>query len=412
MHTFTLGNGLRCIFVRRPDSAMAVVDVLYDVGTRDESRRRTGMAHLFEHLMFGGSVNVTSFDSELENAGGNSNAWTSSDFTNFYDILPARNIETALHLESDRMLALAFSERSLAVQRSVVTEEFKQTHLNRPYGDLQHRLRRLAYSPDHPYSWPTIGLTTEHIAAVTLQDVRDWFYRHYAPGNAILSIVSPHTPEQITELVRKWFSDIPIRETTTRRLPDPGFPQSNVSETVRAGVPQTRIVVAYPMAAYGTDEYFTADTLTDILSYGRSSRFFRNILNGPAEGLFADADASISGSEHEGLLMLTAMLGHGSTSDADIERAKEIIEKEFTALAAGNVSSHELERTLNNFEATCRFESTNARELATRNALALYHNEDPDAMVAARRTLTPENIAATAAAISNRPHVTLIYRPH
>ena len=174
----TLANGLRIVHSFDPTTAMVAVDVLYDVGSRDEKRTLTGMAHLFEHLMFGGSANVPSFDSELEDAGGKNNAWTSSDFTNFYDTVPAQNLDTALYLESDRMLALDFSERTLAVQKGVVVEEFKQTCLDRPYGDLFHRLRALAYGSDHPYSWPTIGLKPEHIGKVTLDDVKEWFYWH------------------------------------------------------------------------------------------------------------------------------------------------------------------------------------------------------------------------------------------
>lgn len=410
MYTFTLDNGLRCVLTRRAGSAMAVVDVLYNVGSRDERRGLTGMAHLFEHLMFGGSANVPSFDAELERAGGNSNAWTSTDFTNFYDILPACNLPTALWLESDRMLALSFSHRTLEVQRSVVIEEFKQTHLNVPYGDLQHRLRRLAYAQEHPYSWPTIGLEPAHIAAVTDEDVRSWFYAHYAPDNAILSIVAPQPEAEVETLVRQWFGDIPRRNIAQRRLPSPGFPDADVSETVVADVPQPRIVLAYPMSGYGTAEYFAADTLTDILAYGRSGRFVRRLLNGPVEGLFAGADASIIGSEHEGLLLLNAVLDADASSEADIDRAIEMMDGEFRALARpGDISGADLERTLNNFEASYHYDGADARELAFRQALAVYHGEDPDSMVAARRKLTPAELEATASAIASRPSVRLVY---
>lgn len=410
-HVFRLDNGLRCVVCQRPNSAMATVNVMYDVGSRDESRCRTGMAHLFEHLMFGGSANAPSFDGILESAGGNSNAWTSTDFTNFYETLPAANLETALFLESDRMQALNLSRQTLEVQRAVVIEEFKQTHLNQPYGDMSHRLRAAMYRPEHPYAWPTIGLTPEHIASVSLEEVGNWYHGHYAPGNAVISIVAPQEPAQIAELVRKWFGDIPEREVAKRRIPQPGFPQKSVTKTVcHPNVPQPRIVIAYPMAEYGTPEYFAADTLTDILSAGRSGRCRANLIQGPVEGLFADADASIVGSEHDGMLLLTAMLD-ASADASTTKQAARMLDDELRALALpGNIGERELERTLNNFEATYAFEGISARGMALRMATALYHGEDPDAMVAERRSLTPEGLVATAAAVTQRPKVTLIYR--
>lgn len=411
MHTFTLDNGLRCAALRRADSAMATVNVLYNVGARDESRRLTGMAHLFEHLMFGGSVNVGSFDQTLESAGGVSNAWTSNDFTNFYEVLPSVNIDTALYLESDRMLSLGFSERSLRVQKEVVIEEFKQTHLNRPYGDAGHRLRAMMYSADHPYSWPTIGLVPEHIASVTMDDVKAWFFGHYAPDNAILTVVAPQPEAEIEAKVRHWFADIPRRSPAERRLPSPGFPKYAVSETVvDSNVPQPRIVIAYPMAAYGTEEYIAADMLTDLLAAGRAGRCWNNLVQGSVEGLFAAADASITGSEHEGLLLLTASLDEGA-SDADIERARSMLDAEFRALGRpGNITRRELERNINNYEAAYAFEGISARETALRIALAIHHGEAPAEPLSRRRTLTTEILTSTAADIASRPSATLIYK--
>lgn len=410
MHTFTLDNGLRCVVSRRAESAMALVDVLYDVGSRDERPDLTGMAHLFEHLMFGGSANVPSFDGELEAAGGESNAWTNTDFTNFYDYLPARNLATALHLESDRMLALSFREQALEVQRSVVIEEFKQTHLNAPYGDLGHHLRRLVYDGAHPYSWPTIGKEPEHIALVTMADVRSWFYGHYAPNNAILSIVAPQTEAEIEAMVREWFAGIPRREIAQRRLPDPGFPKAETTEFAGGDVPATRVVVAYPMAAYGSEEYFAADTITDLLGYGRSCRYFRRLLNGPQSGFLTEADACIHGSEEPGVLMLTATLAPQFGTEADAARAVRLLTDEFAQLAEpGNITEHELQRVLNNFEATQRFAGLSPYEEALRNAQALYHGEAPDHAIRERLRLTPETLAATAAAIAARPRAILIY---
>lgn len=389
---------------------MSVVDVLYDVGSRDEHRSSTGMAHLFEHLMFGGSVNIPSFDKELEAAGGKCNAWTGTDFTNFYDVLPARNIETAFHLESDRMLALAFSHTALETQRGVVIEEFKQVCLNQPYGDAMHHLRRMAYSAEHPYSWPTIGLKPEHIASATDADVRRWFYSHYAPDNAILAITSPLPYARIEELTAKWFSAIPRRNIAPRRLPDPGFPAAGVSETVYGNVPQPLVIIAYPMGTYGSDEYYAADILTDILSAGRSARFVHNLIQGPVQGLFASADASITGSEHEGLLMLSAALA--SDSDTDIAHATAMMRAEFERLAApGGITSRELECVFNNFEATERFNSMSLVNRTVDLATGEYHGEAPDTAVRRRRMHTPASLATVAAQIASRAAITLTYRP-
>lgn len=405
----TLANGLRVVHSYDPTTAMAAVDVLYNVGSRDESRSLTGMAHLFEHLMFGGSANILSFDGELEGAGGKSNAWTSNDFTNFYDVLPAQNIETAFHLESDRMLRLDFSERSLEVQRGVVIEEFKQTCLNRPYGDLFHHLRRIVYGEKHPYSWPVIGLEPDHIARVTLADVERWFYSHYAPDNAILSVTGSISFEKTVELAERWFADIPARHVAPRQLPDEGFPTENIEETVRANVPQTMIVMAFPMDSYGTARYHAADTVTDILSAGRASRFTRRLLYGEREGLFASADASIMGSEHAGLLLLTARLA--DNSDEAIETARKMLLDEARQISvASNISEHEFGRTLNNFEATFRFSNLGYLAKATNLALAEYHGEDINRTIAERRLLTPAAVAAEADRLFNHtPFATLIY---
>ncbi len=405
----TLANGLRVVHSYDPTTAMAAVDVLYNVGSRDESRSLTGMAHLFEHLMFGGSANIPSFDGELEGAGGKSNAWTSNDFTNFYDVLPAQNIETAFHLESDRMLRLDFSERSLEVQRGVVIEEFKQTCLNRPYGDLFHHLRRIAYGEKHPYSWPVIGLEPDHIARVTLAAVERWFYSHYAPDNAILSVTGSISFEKTVELAERWFADIPARHVAPRQLPDEGFPTENIVETVRANVPQTMIVMAFPMDCYGTARYHAADTVTDILSAGRASRFTRRLLYGEREGLFASADASIMGSEHAGLLLLTARLA--DNSDEAIETAcKMLLDEARQISVASNISEHEFGRTLNNFEATFRFSNLGYLAKATNLALAEYHGEDINRTIADRRLLTPAAVAPEADRLFNHtPFATLIY---
>lgn len=407
-HTFA--NGLRLVHSPDPYTAMAAVNILYDTGARDENRGRTGLAHLFEHLMFGGSVHVPAFDKVLEAAGGRSNAWTSNDFTNFYDTLPAVNLDTALYLESDRMLSPAFSEQSLAVQRGVVVEEFKQQCLDRPYGDFFHRLRALAYAPEHPYSWPVIGLEPEHVATADMACVKEWFYHHYAPNNAVVAITGNVDFDTACRRVEHWFADVPRRDVPARPCIDPGFPSADRVETVEGSAPVPLIAIAYPMEAYGEPGYFAADTLTDILSVGRAARLRTRLVNGTARGLITDADASVIGSEGPGLLLLTARVA--ASDDASIERARTLLVDEARRLAApGDITGAELERTLNNFEATFRFSNTGYLARASNLALAEMHGEDINATVTDRRRLTPADLQRTAASIFlDTPSATIIYR--
>lgn len=390
---------------------MVAVNVLYNVGTRDEQRQLTGMAHLFEHLMFGGSLNVADFDGLLESAGGRSNAWTSSDFTNFYLTLPAQNVETGFYLESDRMLSLDFSERSLRVQQGVVVEEFKQQCLDRPYGTLMHTLRSAMYAAGHPYSWPTIGLVPEHIERVALDDVKDWFYAHYAPNNAILCVTGNIDFGHVVELANKWFGDIPRRAIAPRTLPSPGFPSADAYTEVTDHVPSTMVAIAYPMAAYGSEAYFAADAVTDLLSAGRASRFANNIVNGAGRGIVTNADASIIGSEHEGMLLLTARLA--ADSDDNVAMARRLLVEQAQLLAVpGQIGDREWQRSLNTFEANFRFGNMGYLPRASNLAMAEYHGEDINATVTDRRALSPEAVAATADDIFNHSHsVTAVYRP-
>jgi predicted Zn-dependent peptidase len=407
---FSLPNGLRVIHHQDTSSAMVVVNTLYNVGARDEMPELTGMAHLFEHLMFGGSANIDDYDAEIERAGGVNNAWTSNDFTNFYDIMPAQNVETAFYLESDRMLALAFNQQSLEVQRSVVIEEFKQQCLNRPYGDLMHRLRSLLYGNSHPYAWPVIGKTPDHIAAVTDSDVRSWFYSHYAPDNAVIAVVGNISLEECQREVEKWYGDIPRRDIAPRQLPTPTFPDHDIIEDMHGDVPQTLITMAFPMAAYGSHEYVVTDVLTDLLALGRSSRLYRKLII-DGDGLFSSADASISGSEHEGFLLLNARIN--DDSDEAIARARRLLLDECSLLAVeGEVSAAELERTLNHFEATFTFSNMDADTKASNLALCEMHGEDINDLVARQRSVTLSDIQNVADKVFNRtPSVTINYRP-
>lgn len=403
---------------------MVAVNVLYNVGSRDEDPSMTGLAHLFEHLMFGGSANIPDFDAEIERAGGMNNAWTSNDFTNFYDVAPARNFETLLWLESDRMLRLAFSEKSLEVQRNVVIEEFKQTHLNRPYGDLFHKLRSLVYRT-HPYSIPTIGKEPAHIEKVTRDDVRDFFYSHYAPNNAVLAISGNVTPDQVRRGVERWFDSIPRRDIKPRTYQPEPLPDAPRELEVRGHVPQTCVVVAYPMPGYGQPGYIECDLITDILASGRSSRFYRRLLLGG--DLFTSADASIIGSEEPGMLMLKGHLEDPSEATARkaVERlmseASELcyqasrldrLSYNLTEARPGGVTPYEVERAINRFASDFTFSSLSYLQRAQALAMAEMHGEDINEIVPAYRRVTTAMIATTARRVIDPAHAcTLIYRP-
>lgn len=407
VNRFRLDNGLTVVHHHDPATVMVAVNVLYNVGARDEKPQLTGMAHLFEHLMFGGSVNVPSFDAAIESAGGMNNAWTSNDFTNFYDIAPAVNLETLLWLESDRMLQLAFSPKSLEVQRNVVIEEFKQVCLNRPYGDLAHHLRRLLYTT-HPYRYPTIGEKPDHIAKVTLDDVREFFYSHYAPNNAVLSIDGNVDFDTVRRLVAKWFAEIPRREIAPRLYPREEPIVSPRSEVATGRVPQTMVVRAFPMPGYGEPGYEECDLITDILASGRASRFYRRLVMDGT--LLSDADASIAGSEEPGFLMLTGKLLHsGEEAERD---ALQRLTDEALALTAEPPSVHELERAVNRFESNRTFASMSFVNRAFEMALAEMHGETQEQVSERYRAVTPGSILDTARRVL-RPEssVTLVYRP-
>ncbi|MDP4185578.1 MAG: pitrilysin family protein, partial [Bacteroidota bacterium] len=272
-----LENGLKVLVHRDTTTPLAALNICYDVGSRDEDPNLTGFAHLFEHLMFGGSVNIPSYDEPLQQVGGDNNAFTSNDITNYYLTLPSENIETGFWLESDRMLELAFSEKSLEVQRNVVIEEFKQRYLNQPYGDAWPKIREMAYQV-HPYSWPTIGKDISHIANATLDQVKDFFYRHYAPNNAVLVATGNVDSDQIFQLAEKWFGPIPYREVPLRNLPQEPVQKELRFEEMERDVPIDSLYMAYHMSDRLAPEYYTADLISDILSNGHSSRLYRRLV--------------------------------------------------------------------------------------------------------------------------------------
>ena len=406
-NTFTLSNGLRVVHNYDGATAMVALNVMYNVGARDESPEMTGMAHLFEHLMFGGSVNVPDFDGAIENAGGMNNAWTSNDYTNFYDIVPAQNVETAFWVESDRMLSLAFSDKALEVQRNVVIEEFKQTCLNRPYGDMSHYLRAMVYK-HHPYRYPVIGKEISHIEKVTQDDVKEFFYSHYAPNNAVLSVSGNVSFDETCRLAEKWFGSIPVRNIAPRNYPQEPEQVEARREDVKGNVPQLAMVKAFRMPGYGQPNYIECDIITDLLASGRSSRFYRNLLM--TTGAFTEIDASIIGSDEPGFMMLNCKLTEND--DASINKAESLIMNEVQRLIDGDVSDYELTRTINRFESNFMFSSMGFMAKAQSLANYVMHNEDVNDVVNRYRKVTIDDIARVASEIFvPEKSSTLIYRP-
>ena len=403
----TLGNGLRVVAEHDRQTSMVCLTMLYNVGARDENPEATGMAHLFEHLMFGGSKNVADYDAPLEMAGGWSNAWTSNDFTMFYNVVPAANIATPMWLESDRMLALNLSPRALEVQRSVVLEEFKQTCLNRPYGDMAHHLRSLIYSV-HPYRYPTIGICPEHIEMATAEQISEFYHNHYSPANAVLAVSGNVPPQQVFKLAEHWFGSIPARPVVKRNIPTEPKITAPRRKTVTANVPHTKLTIAFPMGGYGSEHYIAADIITDILASGNSSRLYRMVMDG-VEGV-SMADASIIGSEDPGFLMLNAQIT--SSQPELIANAEKALWQQIKQLTDHPTSEAELKRAVNRFESNHIFSQLSYIHKSQTLALAEMHNENPNELCAKYRTVTTDQIHAAAQSIL-RPEAacTLIYGP-
>lgn len=345
---FTLSNGLKVLVHEDPTTPMAVLNILYDVGARDEEEGRTGFAHLFEHLMFGGSVNIPSYDEPLQRVGGENNAFTSNDITNYYITLPAANIETAFWLESDRMLSLAFSEKSLETQRNVVCEEFKQRYLNQPYGDVWLKLRPLAYQ-EHPYRWATIGQDLAQIENAKMEDVKAFFKKHYNPQNAILVVGGNVNTEDVKILAEKWFGPIPPGEKYVRNLPKEPEQTEARSLTVNANVPLNAVYIAFKMSARLNANYQVFDLMSDILSQGQSSRLYNSLLK--EQQLFSDINAYITSSLDEGLFVVDGKLVEG----VSIATAEAAIWNELNKMANELVSETELMKVKNKSESIMVF---------------------------------------------------------
>ena len=359
---FTLDNGLRVIVHQDTTTPMAVLDVMYDVGARDEDPGQTGFAHLFEHLMFGGSVNIPSYDEPLQMAGGENNAYTTNDLTNYYIQLPAENLETAFWLESDRMLSLAFDEKSLDVQRKVVSEEFKEHYLNKPYGDVWHKMRELAYQV-HPYRWMTIGKQLSHVENAQVQDVKNFFFKHYTPVNAILCVAGNVTVEQVRVLAQKWFGDIPSGEKYKRMLPTEPKQTAKRKLEVKAKVPLDALYKCWHIYPRLDKRYYTADLITDLLSGGGSSRLYQSLVK--EKQLFSNINCFHFGSVDAGLLAIEGKLVKGIT----MQDAEKAIEEELEKMRTQTVDEDELQKVKNKTESLMAFEDvplmSRASSLAT-----------------------------------------------
>jgi predicted Zn-dependent peptidase len=345
---FTLDNGLRVIVHEDNTTPMAVLNILYDVGARDENPDQTGFAHLFEHLMFGGSVNIPSYDEPLQRVGGENNAFTSNDITNYYITLPSTNIETAFWLESDRMLNLAFSEKSLEVQRNVVIEEFKQRYLNQPYGDVWLKLRPLVYK-EHSYKWATIGKTIEHIEDARIEDVKAFFKKHYNPQNAIMVVGGNITTNEVKELSEKWFGPIPAGEKYNRNLPQEPDQHEERRETVTAKVPLNDVYIAFQMGARLDEDYYAVELLSDILSRGHSSRLYRSLVQD--KQIFSEVHAYITSSLDKGMFVLEGK----PLENISIEQAEAALWDELEKVKNTGIPADELTKVQNKTESTMVF---------------------------------------------------------
>jgi zinc protease len=355
--THRLENGLRILVNSDYSSPMVAMNILYDIGARDEDPDLTGFAHLFEHLMFGGSINIPDFDSPLQLAGGENNAFTNNDYTDYHLTIPYQNLETGFWLESDRMNELAFSQDSLDVQKKVVIEEYRQRYLNQPYGDAWLYLKPLAYKV-HPYLWSTIGKEIRHIEEARLEDVKEFFFSHYAPNNAILAFSGSIKPDEALTKAEKWFGPIASRRTKTRNIPSEPIQKEFRYQEVERPVPSPAVYLAWHMGDRFSREYYVADLLSDILSNGMSARLFLNLVKD--QKLFSDIDAYITGDRDPGLFVISGRLANGIDPGSGIKA----IRNELSRIIDGTLEAREIEKVKNRAESQFLFSNMNVQNKA------------------------------------------------
>lgn len=402
--TYTLANGLRLIHHKDATTKMVALNLLYKVGARNEDPLKTGYAHLFEHLMFSGSANAESYDEPLQAAGGESNAWTSNDVTNYYDIVPAHNVETAFWLESDRLLQLSLTEKKFEAQKSVVIEEFKQRCLNTPYGDVSHIIRKNAYKV-HPYRWPVIGESTDVIAAATLDDAWDFFHSHYSPDNLIMCVSGNIDFERAVELTEKWFGDIKSRNVRQQIIPTEPIQIEPRRVRVECDVPKNMILKAYRMCGRVDKDYQTSDIVSDVLANGNSSRFFRNVIM--ETDVFSLLDASIGGSMDPGLFYVRGYLRDG----VSYEEGEAVIKAELDSFLNEGASEYEITKYVNKLMSKEMFENLSYQEKATK--LCAYEFQgaagDINTEEDRYRAITPEDVDRVARAIFREECCTTLF---
>ena len=388
---FQLDNGLKVLVHQDTSTPMAVVNVLYNVGAKDEDPNKTGFAHLFEHLMFGGSVNIPVYDEPLQRAGGENNAYTTNDLTNYYCQIPAENIETAFWLESDRMLSLAFSKKSLEVQRKVVCEEFKEHYINKPYGDTWHKMRSLAYT-QHPYRWMTIGASLAHVEDATMEDVKDFFFKFYRPNNAILVVTGNVQTEQVKQLAQKWFGPIPAGTPYVRNLPKEPVQEKSRSMDVRADVPLDMLMMTWHMGGRFDEGYHATDLITEVLGGGASARLYEQLIK--VKQIFSSIDCYHFGTVDPGLLVIEGKLVKGISMTV----AEKAVLDEVENIKNNILDAKEVQKVINKTESVICFEDMSIMNRA--HSLAYYELlGDADLMnkeLSLYQQVTPEMIQATA----------------
>lgn len=360
---FTLDNGLRVIVHEDHTVQIAVMNILYDVGSRDEDENKTGFAHLFEHLMFGGSVNIPNYDEPLQRVGGENNAFTNTDITNYYLTVPAANIETGFWLESDRMLSLSFDPNVLEVQRKVVIEEFKQRYLNQPYGDVWLKLRPLVYQV-HPYKWATIGKDISHIERATMDDVKEFFFSHYIPNNAVLVVAGNVTVDQVRRLAEKWFGPIPAGQRKKRALQAEPVQTDKRQLVVEANVPANAFYKAYHMPGRFHGDYFAVDLLSDVLGRGQSSRLYKTLVK--EKEIFTSLSSFVMGTLDPGLLAISGRVKDGIS----LEQAEAEVQQVVSGIVKNGVEQEELEKVKNQSQTTFEFDEVEVMNRAMNLAFA------------------------------------------
>jgi zinc protease len=402
--SFTLDNGLRVIVHEDPSSTIATVNIMYDVGSRDESTNKTGFAHLFEHLMFGGSKHIPAYDKALQQVGGDNNAYTTPDVTNYYCTLPAANLETAFWVESDRMLELSFAPQVLSVQKKVVVEEFKERYLNQPYGDVGLKLVELAYT-QHPYRWPTIGKEMRHIEQATIEEVKAFFYKFYVPNNAVLIVAGAVQYEEVKKLSEKWFSPIPTGPVYHRALPQEPVQTSPRSLQISADVPLNALYKAYHMPGRLAQDYHTISLMADILGGGKSSKLYQQLVD--TKQYFNAIGAYTTETIDPGLCIISGILNDGIS----FEVAEEAIQAIITDLQHQSITAHELDKAKNQAEAHQIFSEVDllyrAQELALSTVLGDTHlvNQEVDNI----HKVTSEAVQRTAQHVLDANNCSTIY---